>query len=134
MNKKIKYKVRFFFDYGCGGCLWPNSDKTYQDFDFGPIDDVIAEKTGKLSIESLEMIKAMDIIYSKYYNQHTPTDPSLWRQKDCDSFNKKVDELFARLTEELKEDFEIIDIQTRHIEDPELNEYLKDPINYNRKK
>ena len=129
-----KYKLRFFFDYGAGGCLWADNDLARQDFGFGPIDKTIADKTGKLSAEILIQIDDLDNRHSGYYNKDYPPDPSLWRQNECDDFNQRVDTLRSRLRQQLNDDFEIVDLQKRYSEDKELEEYLRNPKNFKRQK
>jgi len=41
MNKIPKYKLKYFFEYGAGGCLWGDNDLTYKDFGVGPLDEMI---------------------------------------------------------------------------------------------
>ena len=128
-----KYKLRFFFDYGAGGCLWSDNDLAYQDFGFGPIDKTIAEKTGKISEFTLMQIKELDELHSNYLNKDYPPDPSLWRQIDCDSFNEGADKLLQSLRHQLKPNFYIENRQIRYSEDEDLDRYLKDPKQFKRK-
>jgi hypothetical protein len=127
-----KYRLRFFFDYGAGGCLWADNDLAKQDFGIGPIDKIIADKTGKLSPETLKLIEELDDRHADYYNKDYPLDPSLWRQSECDDFNQQVDTLVNSLKGQLSPDFEIIDKQIRYSEDKDLEEYLKDTKSFRR--
>lgn len=127
-----KYKVRFFFDYGAGGCLWADNELTFTEFGVGPIDEDIATKTQKLSFETLELIRFLDKKHSKYLNEDYPPHPSLWRQSECDNFNKSISTLLDRLRKEIGNDFEIIDKQPRYSEDADLEAYLKDPKQFKR--
>ena len=129
-----KYRIRFFFDYGAGGCLWADNELAKQDFGIGPIDKAIADKTGKLSDEILKLIEELDDRHADYYNKDYPPDPSLWRQSECDGFNQQVDTLLNSLKRQLSPDFEIIDKQTRYSEDEDLEEYLKDTKGFRRQK
>lgn len=129
-----KYRIRFFFDYGAGGCLWADNELAKQDFGIGPIDKAIADKTGKLSDEILKLIEELDDRHADYYNKDYPPDPSLWRQSECDDFNQQVDTLLNSLKRQLSPDFEIIDKQTRYSEDEDLEEYLKDTKGFRRQK
>ena len=126
-----KYRVRFFFDYGAGGCLWADNGLARQEFGFGPIDESIAD-SGKISADTLELIEEIDVRHSDYYNKDYPPDPSLWRQSECEEFNRKVDTLLNSLRQQLTTDFEIIDKQIRYSEDVDLTEYLKDKKNFRR--
>jgi len=129
-----KYRLRFFFDYGAGGCLWADNDLAKQDFGMGTIDKTIADKTGKISSDTLKYIEELDERHSDYYNKDYPPDPSLWRQSDCEDFNQKIDTLLYSLREQLQSDFEIIDKQERYSEDKDLEEYLRDTRNFKRRK
>lgn len=33
-SKEPRYRLRFFFDYYCGGCLWSGNEAAYKKFDF----------------------------------------------------------------------------------------------------
>ncbi len=127
-----RYKLRFFFDYGAGGCLWADNELAKQDFGFGPIDKTIAQKTGKIVAETLSQIEILDRRHADYLNKDYQLDPSLWRQNECDDFNQSVDKLISLLKMQLKDEFEIIDKQDRYSEDPELDKYLKDTKNFKR--
>ncbi len=129
-----KYILLFFFDYGAGGCLWADNELAIQDFGIGPIDKTIAEKTGKLSGETLKLIEELDDRHADYYNKDYPPDPSLWIQSECDEFNHQVNTLLNSLKRQLSSDFEIIDKQTRYSEDKDLEAYLKDTKNFRRLK
>ena len=129
-----KYRLRFFFDYGAGGCLWADNDLARQDFGVGPIDKVITERTGQISTETLKKIEELDDRHANYYNKDYPPDPSLWRQNECDNFNQQIDLLLNSLKQQLSSNFEIVDKQTRYSEDKDLEEYLKDTKNFRRPK
>jgi hypothetical protein len=133
-GNNVKYILRFFFEYGAGGCLWSHNEAAYNDFGYGPIDQRILDETGKLSPPTLQLIEALDNRSADYLNKDYPPDPSLWRQADCDVFNAQVDGLIENLVLELGEEFQIKDEQTRYVEDPDLDEYLKEPQKFKRKK
>ena len=134
MTIEQKYKLRFFFDYGAGGCLWADNDLARRDFGFGPIDKTIAEKTGQITTETLKQIEKLDDLHSNYLNKDYPVDPSLWRKNECDDFNQQIDILVNSLKQQLSSDFEIIDKQTRYSEDKDLAEYLRDRKSFRRPK
>ena len=48
INKPI-YKLRFFFDYNCGGCLWVGNKAAYDKFDVGCLDSEIIDLKGAIS-------------------------------------------------------------------------------------
>lgn len=113
MTSGQKYRVRFFFDYSAGGCLWAANEKTFKDFGCGPIDKLIAEKTKKISMQTLKQIDNLDAEFSQSINSADPSGPSLWGQKENKAWSKKVDALLHVLKNELADDFEIIDEQIR---------------------
>jgi hypothetical protein len=108
------FQVRFFFDYGAGGCLWSNNDKTYQYFGFGPIDKLIYTKIGSISFDTLELINKLDHKNATYINQNNPSGQSLWTQEECDDFNNLVEILLDRLKNEIGRYFIIIDKQPKY--------------------
>jgi hypothetical protein len=124
------YKLRFFFEYGAGGCLWSANKMTYDDFGLGPIDTKISNKTGLISQETLDEIYELDLIHSSYLNPDYPLYPLLWRERDCETFYSRVDKLIERLKSNLINSFEIDDRQERYQEDPDLERYLQDPKHF----
>lgn len=127
-----RYQLKFFFDYGAGGCLWGGNESTFEAFGVGPIDIVIAAKTGKIPQELLDEINRIDNWHATYLNSEYPSDPSLWRQDECERFNAAVDLLFENIVLALGEEFEVEDQQERYKEDPDLERYLSDPRTFRR--
>ncbi len=101
--------LRFFFEYGAGGCLWAGDAKTQARLDVGPVDAIIYEVEGRVSRESKIVISEdarrlrdwLDAAHSLYLNPYYQLDPSLWTQEACDNFNAGVDSLLALLQREL---------------------------------
>lgn len=125
---KPKYLFRFFYDWGSTP-LWSANDAAYEKFGFG---DIILEE-----FLSPETVKRADELSDWYYtslNQDYPPDPSLWRQEECDRFNAAVKQLFETMKAELGEEFELQWEQEVLVEHPDLDEYLKDPNAYDRKR
>lgn len=133
-ERKSMFKglLRFFFDYGAGGCLWAGDEATLAHLDVGPVDASTFDVEGRVSRRSpLELSEVaqtlrdrLDFQHSRYLNPIYPPDPSLWSQTLCDQFNDDVDRLLAILRVELGNQYEIRDEQIRYMEDPELGEYL----------
>lgn len=109
-----KYKLRFGFEFGSGGCLWSANDNTFKDFQ-NPIDVVIKDMNGNilynpiekipLSFETLKEIEILDEKYYKYLNQDNPNDTII---VDKELFIKEAKFLFEKIKKELQDDFEII--------------------------
>ena len=124
--------LRFFFDYGAGGCLWAGDKATLARLDVGPVDALTFDLEGRvrkrppldLSEVAQTLRDRLDFQHSRYLNPVYPPDPSLWSQALCDRFNDDVDRLLEILRVELCNQYEIRDEQIRYVEDPELGEYL----------
>ncbi len=124
--------LRFFFDYGAGGCLWAGDNATRERLGLGPVDASLFDLEGRhcqparveLSHLAQNLRDQLDFEHSGYLNPLYPPDPSLWAQSLCDHFNANVDRLLALLRHELGKNFDILDEQIRYEEDPQLDEYL----------
>ncbi|MBA5802798.1 hypothetical protein [Rhizobium changzhiense] len=127
-----KDKLRFFFDFGAGGCLWAGDEATQSQLGVGPLDAAVYDLQGhvvvppRISLPSNvhSLISHLDQEYLGYLNPLYPPDPSLWTQAKCDRFNNDVDQLLVLLQDELGTKFVIVDQQKRHVEDPALGEFL----------
>lgn len=127
-----KGALRFFFDYGAGGCLWAGDAETRASLGVGPLDagpfglDGLALSPSRLRLsETARRLRdQLDFQHSCYLNPLYPPDPSLWSQPLCDQFNADVDRLLALLRQELEKDYNILDEQPRYAEDPRLGDYL----------
>ena len=127
-----KFVLRFFFEYGAGGCLWAGDDYTRQQLGYGPVDSsefgldgqVVWASSLSLSNTAHAMIEELDFQHSGYLNPKYPPDPSLWLQILCEHFNEGVDDLLSLLQKELDGSCKILDQQNRYTEHPALVEYL----------
>lgn len=112
--------LRFFFDYGAGGCLWAGDNGTREEMGPGPVDArLLVTKPAR------DLRDRLDFEHSGYLNPLYPPDPSLWTQALCDRFNARVETLLELLRHELGARYEIVDEQPRYREDPRLGEYLE---------
>jgi hypothetical protein len=127
-----KGSLRFYFDFGSGGCLWAGDEATRSKFGVGPLDATVYDLQGnvveppRISLPSKvhSLISRLDQEYAGYLNPLYQLDPSLWTQAKCDRFNDDVDQLMVLLQVELETEFVIVDQQKRHAEDPALGEFL----------
>lgn len=125
--------LRFFFEYGSGGCLWAGDAATLDRLDAGPVDAEHRSLNGRITPASLKLSDCarnlrdrLDFEHAGYLNPLYPLEPSLWSQDLCDRFNADVDKLLGLLRQELDADYDISDIQQRYAEDARLEEYLAD--------
>ena len=51
-KKKSAYRLRFFFDYNCGGCLWCDNEAAYQKYGVGTLDAAIFDLDGNIIQEA----------------------------------------------------------------------------------
>lgn len=124
--------LRFFFDYGAGGCLWAGDSETRARLGVGPVDAAFFGPDGQMSSKprlplseiAQQLRDGLDFEHCGYLNPLYPLDLSLWTQGLCDRFNTNVDKLLVRLRHELGADYTILDEQYRYAEDPRLDEYL----------
>lgn len=124
------YAFRFFYEWGTfDECLWPDNEVARKKFGLAP-------SIGDFPVS--EELKAEIVRLGEWYqsslNWDYPPDPSPWRQDECDRFNRAVRHVFAALQKELGENFKLEYVQNDPLEDPDLDEYLKDPIHYKRNK
>jgi hypothetical protein len=116
-NKRTPtYRLRFFFDYGSGGCLWSDNEASYQKFDVGPLDAEIYDLNGKISqaakIKLPELTKQkvlkLDKLYCESLNWEDPAGDSMWDKLQWDNFHLQTRELHKEISIILGDDFEII--------------------------
>lgn len=110
------YRLRFFFDYGCNGCLWSDNEAAYKKYDVGILDAEIYDLNGKLRKEAkiklpdsirVRVIE-MDKLYSESLDWENPTGPSLWSIEQWNRFYQMTKELHNEISNFLGEDFELV--------------------------
>lgn len=125
-----KYKIKFFFDYGSGTCFWSGNERAEAKFN----DYFIEPKELPLSLETIKRVEDLLEWYDQSLNWEYPPDPGPWHQEECDRFNNTVKQLFETVKIELGEEFELCNKQPELMEDPNLDEYLKEPKGFMRRK
>lgn len=108
----MPYHLRFFDDYGCGW-LWAGNDAAFAAFDVGPLDDVLQEKFGCFTPETLAEAEALAIAHAGTLNMDDPMSPLPLEAAFCADFDLRVARLFNRMAAELGEDFVLRDEQYR---------------------
>ncbi len=110
------YRLRFFFDYNCGGCLWCDNDASYKRFDIGVLDADVYDSNGnlvkeakiKLPSQIRQRVLELDKLYCESLNWDNPTGQSLWDKNQWEEFHKQTRELHRHISLELGNDFELI--------------------------
>ncbi|MEO8393516.1 MAG: hypothetical protein ABI700_11050, partial [Chloroflexota bacterium] len=99
-------------------------------FEFGT--GMTAPELLPLTDETVDQIHLLASWHDNYLDWEVPSDPSLWHQAECDSFNAAVRQIFDTVVRELGADFEVANVQHVLVEDPDLDVYLEDPENFKR--
>lgn len=110
------YRLRFFFDYGSGGCLWCDNDAAYEKYDAGTLDAEMYDSMGKISEEAQiklphsirQKVLELDKLYSESLDWNDPGGPSMWNKEGWDDFHKMTRALHREIEEYLGDDFEVI--------------------------
>lgn len=113
---KATYRLRFFFDYNCGGCLWSDNDAAYQKYDVGILDTDITDLNGKVIQEAKiklpssirQKVLQLDKLYAESLDWNNPNGQSLWDTKQWDNFYEQTRNLYKEVSLTLGENFEII--------------------------
>jgi hypothetical protein len=115
-NVNPTYRLRFFFDYGCGGCLWCDNEAAYKKYDVGTLDaeifdlkgNILQEARIKLPAQLKQKVEELDKLYSESLDWNDPGGESPWGQEQWDHFHEQARELYEKISQELGDDFEII--------------------------
>jgi hypothetical protein len=115
-GKTPTYRLRFFFDYGCGGCLWCDNEAAHKKFDVGTLDAEIFDSNGKVTQEARiklpeltrQKVLKLDKLYSKSLNWDDAAGDSMWNRSQWDNFHSQARELHKEISNILGDDFDII--------------------------
>lgn len=126
--KEAQYKIRFFCEYG-GPCFWSANNAARARFGYS-----IDPEGLPLSLETISRTHELMRWFQDSLNWDYPPDPGPWRQEECDRFNDAARKLFDQVQMELGEEFTLSYEQREQMEDPDLDEYLRNPKGFKRKK
>ena len=99
------YRLRFFFDYGSGVCLWTANDAARARFGDYPV--LLADLP--LSPETVRAGEDLLTRYDTSLDWDDPAGPSPWPEEAWPPFHADVRALLARLRRELGPAFEVVD-------------------------
>jgi len=120
------YQARFFPDWS-GGWLWASSEETRRAFGYDIDHHVIG-----LSPELVVDLDRLAAWHESSLNRADPDLPSLWGQDECDAFNSDVRSAFTALAIELRESRQLVDEFRELLEDPDRDQYLRNPATFRR--
>jgi hypothetical protein len=123
-----KYRLSFWIEWGLQVYLWAADERTREHFGVGPINKQIpmSDAIRKRGNELADW-------FQDSLNWSYPPDPGPWRQEECDRFKQAVRAFYQDLVIDIGDRFEIIYSQDEPDEDPDLDEYERDPKNFKRK-
>lgn len=115
-GKSPTFRLRFFFDYGCGGCLWCDNEAAYKKYGVGTLDAETYDLNGKVSQEARiklpdltkQKVLALDKLYCESLNWEDPGGDSMWNKSQLDNLHSQIRELYDEISNILGDDFEII--------------------------
>ncbi|MER7443798.1 hypothetical protein [Micromonospora avicenniae] len=120
-------RARFFFDPGSGGVLWPSGPQDQQAFGY-PVSLDALPVSADLRDELTQLVEW----YDTSLNWDYPPDPGPWREPECRAFNAAVRRAFDQLRVELGDKWIIANDFQEVYEDPDLDRYLADPVDFRR--
>jgi hypothetical protein len=100
----MKYKLRYFFEWRAGSCLWSGNDEAYKTYDVGPINP----SRLPLSKATIKKIKQLSELHDTSMNWSNPSGPSPWSKEKLERFEQEGKRLLERIRRELGEEYEVI--------------------------
>lgn len=125
-ESKQLYMIRYWFEWG-GFCFWGMDERTKERFG-----NPIEPEDLPLSSATIVQVDELTSWHEQSLNWDYPPDPGPWRQDECDRFNAAAKELLETCRRELANDFELIDAYKNINEDPDLDAYLQNPVEFKR--
>jgi len=113
---KPAYRLRFFFDYNCGGCLWSDNNAAYEKLGNGTLDaetfdlngNVTQEARIKLPYSIRQKTLELDKLYVQSLNWDDPAGKSLWDKIKWDSFYQMTRDLYMQICLTLGDEYEVV--------------------------
>jgi len=99
------YRLRFFFDYGSGVCLWTANDAARERFGDYPV--LLADLP--LPAETVRDGEDLLTWYDTSLDWDDPAGPSPWGDDEFAAFRAAARAFLTRLRDELGEAFEVVD-------------------------
>jgi hypothetical protein len=109
-KKTPTYRLRFFVDYHCDGCLWPDNDAAYNKFGHGPLDADVFEIGIRIQLPDAtrQKVSALDELYCENLDWSDPGDGTQWDKQQWDDFYSKARQLHKEVSDILGDDFEVV--------------------------
>jgi hypothetical protein len=127
--ERLKYVLRFWFEWRSVTVFWPTNDAAYERFGIGAI---LPEELPRTP-DTQRWVREVAEWHDDSLNWEYPPDPGPWREEECARFNAAVHELYAMVVRELGAPSEVIFAADELHEAPDLDEYLRDPKGFRRR-
>jgi hypothetical protein len=101
----MTYKLRYFFDFGSGVCLWSANDAAQDRFKNYPIDEYKLPVSKTLQ-KRIQFILAW---HDTFLDWDDVPQPSQWCDRESKAFSLAAQEVLTLLRQELGHEFEIVD-------------------------
>jgi len=98
-----KFRLRFFFDWGSGVCLWADNKEAEEKYDY-PVDASLLPISDELKKELNHLIDNHD----DALNWDDPRGGLLWSREQIEQFILRARDIYSRLCDELGSDYEIV--------------------------
>jgi len=99
----MKHKLRFFFDYGSGICIWAGNITTERKFGNYPIENYALPITKDLINELNNLV----IEYDSSLDWGYPPNPSPWTKEHKIDFSNRANMAYTKLCNELGSSYEV---------------------------
>ncbi len=97
-----RFVVRLMFEWG-GGCLWCGNDAAREEFDVGPIEDLLP-----LLPATRQRLIELTAWHEGALDWEYPPNPSPWSAEERERFEQVAAEVLATVRLELGPDFEVL--------------------------
>lgn len=120
-----KPQLKYWYEWGADSPLWPACEGAQAIVAY-PAD---LEKIG-LSNDLIDAIKQTAKWHDTNMNWQFPQAPHLWTQEECDRFSNISRKLYDAIVAEIGDRFEVLYDEPQYQEDPQLQDYLRNPDQY----
>lgn len=98
-----QYRMRYFFDWGSGVCLWADNEETVNKYDY-PIDISLLPVSENLK----EYLEKLINWHDTALNWNDPGGDLLWDQEQQDEFLAAAEVGYDRLRSELDDEYVVV--------------------------
>lgn len=102
-GRKMKYKLKFMFDWGSGTCIWAANNAARAKYGYAvDIDEL------PISEELCECMVRLCEEHDLALDWECPQNGPVWTGQEQKAFKERAKQIYQRICEELAEEFEIV--------------------------